>query len=155
MLEGLTPYDRVFMREGLTLKILWFEVDAIKVTVSCSNGHFKGSIEIYLGHDEILEFASSLSGFPSTVSDVRVLELGTFNPTHAGGGLRTKFHCADSSGHVVADVQLRGDECEKLGEIESVALRLRLEPASIDSFVQQLKTMNITVGALAFLTAAV
>lgn len=143
------------MEKGIRFKVIWFDVDVTEMTVECSNGRFQGTAEIYLSHDEHLDIASVLSGFPSCVSDSRTIEVGTFNPAHADGGLRVEFRCADSSGHVLADIKLRGDGCEALGEVESVALRLRLEPSAIDSFVQQLKTMNMMIGAGAFLTAAI
>ena len=81
--------------------------------------------------------------------------IGTFNPAHAGGGLRVELRCSDSSGHVLADLKLRSDGCKALGEIESVALRLRLEPAAINSFVQQLKAMKVEIGSGAFLVAGI
>lgn len=80
---------------------------------------------------------------------------GMVNPAHADGGLRIELRCADFTGHVLADVKLRGDGCKALGEIESVALRLAFEPAAIDAFVHQLKTMNVAVRASAFLPAAI
>jgi hypothetical protein len=93
--------------------------------------------------------------FPSSVSDIRSVELGTFNPNHADGGLKMRFYCTDSSGHAVTDIKLRGDGCKALGEVESVALRMRIEPVAIASFLLQLKAMNATVGANAFLAMAI
>ena len=58
-----------------------------------------------------------------------------------------KFSCPDSTGHAVVEIRLRGDACEALGEPESVALRMPIEPAGIDSFVQQLAAVDSTIGA--------
>ena len=143
------------MENGIRFEVIWFDVDVTEIVVECSNGRFQGTADIYLAHDEHLDIARVLSGFRSSVQDSKIIEVGTFNPAHADGGLRIELRCADSTAHVLADIKLRGDGCKALGEIESVALRLRLEPASIDAFVRQLKTMNVVVGASAFLPEAI
>lgn len=143
------------MENGIRFEVIWFDVDLTEILVQCSNGRFHGTAQLYLAHDKHLHLASVLKGFPSSVHDSKTIEVGTFNPTHAGGGLRIELRCADSTGHVLADVKLRGDVCKSLGEIESVALKLCLEPAAIDTFVNQLETMGATVGASAFLSAEI
>ena len=89
------------------------------------------------------------------MSDSRNFELGTFNPSHADGGIRMKFICQDSTGRAVVEIRLRGDACEALGEPESVALRIPIEPAGIDLFVQQLAAVANTIGAGALLPMAI
>jgi len=64
------------------------------------------------------------------------------------------FHGLDSVGHAAVDVKLRGDACEGLGEIESVALRIPIEAAAVDTFVRQLRTIGKTIGAGASLHKA-
>jgi hypothetical protein len=135
------------VENGIYLEVIWFDQDVIEIVLSCSNGRFSGQAEIYLSHDGLLEFAGRLRGFPQSVSDSRTFELGTFNPSHADGGVRMKFSCRDSTGRAVVEIRLRGDACEALGEPESVALRIRIESAAIDSFVQQLAAVDSTIGA--------
>jgi hypothetical protein len=99
--------------------------------------------------------AEVLNGFPNAASDFRDLELGTFNPAHADGGVCLHCYCKDSVGHAVIEVKLRGDACKGLGEPESVALILPVEAASIDSFLTQVRAINAEqIGALAFLPMA-
>ena len=92
-----------------------------------------------------------MSGFPSHARDVRDIELGAFDPKNAGGGVRLHFYCTDWVGHVAVNVQLRGDACGAMGEVESVAMRILLEPAAIDRFVEQLQKMRAEDGAKALL----
>lgn len=139
------------MENGINFAVIWFDQDMIELVVTCSNGRFSGVAEIYLGHKELSEFAHSLQGFPCGVSDARQFELGTFNPNHADGGIKMKFCSPASSGRAVVEVRLRGDACEALGEPESVALRVPIEPAGVDSFVQQLAGIEPRIGASAFL----
>jgi hypothetical protein len=65
-----------------------------------------------------------------------------------------KFFCGDSAGHAIVEVKLRGDGCEGLGEAESVALRIAIEPAGVDAFVAELAAMPIAFGARASLPMA-
>ena len=143
------------VENGIKLQIIWCDQDMIEIELSCSNGRFSGLAQIYLGHGGLSEFAAGLRGFPRSVSDSRSFELGTFTPTHANGGIKMSFGCPDSSGRAIVQVRLRGDGCEALGEPESVALRIPIEPAGIDLFVQQLTAMDNTIGAPAFLQMAI
>lgn len=142
------------VENGIHLEVIWFDQDVIEIVLSCSNGRFSGQAEIYLSHSDLSEFADGLRGFPRNLSDSRNIELGTFNPRHADGGIRMKFTCPDFTGRAVVETRLRGDACEALGEPESVALRIPIEPAAIDSFVQQLAAVNSTIGASAMLPMA-
>jgi len=143
------------VENGINLEVIWFDQDMIELVVTCSNGRFSGVAEIYLGHSELSEFADSLHGFPSSMSDARQFELGTFNPNHADGGIKMKFCSPASSGRAFVEVRLRGDACEALGEPESVALRVPIEPAGVDSFVQQLTAIQPRIGASAFLPMSI
>ena len=142
------------MVEGINLEVIWFDQDVIEVVCACSNGYFSGWAEVYLSHDDLPSLANTLRGFPSSRCDTRQVELGTFNPAHADGGVRLDFHCRDSVGHAVVEVKLRGDGCKGLGEVESVALRLAVEAAAIDAFVLELTSMGSAIGASARLAMA-
>jgi hypothetical protein len=136
---------------GVRLEVIWFDTFALQVLVRCANGYFSGQAEIYLAHDGLAEIAHALSGFPSSPADSRDVEIGAFDPKYAGGGARMHFHCLDSPGHAAVDVQLRGDGSKGLGEVESVALRIPIEAAAVDRFVQQLRTIDKSIGARATL----
>jgi hypothetical protein len=142
------------VEKGINLEVIWFDQDLLEVLFSCSNGYFSGQAQIYMSHDTPSELATGLSGFPSSPADSREFELGTFNPNHADGGVRMRFFRSDSAGHAAVDVKLRGDACKALGEIESVALRIPIEAASVDSFIRQLRTIDKTMGATASLDHA-
>jgi hypothetical protein len=137
---------------GIKVEIVWFDHDLVEYQFTCSNGRFSGVAEIYLGHDDFPKMVEALKGFPSTPSDVRDLELGTFNPKHANGGVRLHCYCKDPAGHAVMEVKLRGDACKGLAEPESVALAFPVEAAAIDSFLTQVRSMDTEqIGATAFL----
>ena len=142
------------MENGVSLEIIWFDQDLIEVIFRCSNGRYSGSAEIYLNHGALCDLAKTLQGFPSELNDSRHVELGTFDQHYADGGVKMDLRCSDSKGHPVVEIQLRGDGCRAFGELESVALRIPIEPAAVDSFVQQLIAMDGTAGASASLRMA-
>jgi hypothetical protein len=148
---GTTEVRGTTVESGLDFEVIWSDQQLIEVVFSCSNGHFSGRAEIYLSHRAFEELAEVLRGFPSTGTDSREVQLGTFDSSHADGGVKMKFGCSDAVGHAVVEVKLRGDGSEALGELESVALRIPIEPAAVDSFVQQLIAMDSTIGARASL----
>jgi hypothetical protein len=140
------------LKGGLQFEVVWFDQDMLECQLRCSNGRFSGVAEIYLNHDDLPKMAAALSGFPTHAADSRNFELGTFDPTHASGGIRMSFYCKDSVGHAIVDVRLKGEACNALGEMESVALRISIEAASVDSFIAQIKSMNAPqIGAVASL----
>ena len=53
------------------------------------------------------------------------------------------FFCKDSVGHAVVEVKLRSDACKGMGEVESVALRVPIQAAAIDSFVADISYMDM------------
>jgi hypothetical protein len=130
------------LKSGIEFTVVWSDQDVIKFRVRCSNGRFSGDANIYFGHDDLPKMIEALSGFPSHAADSRSLEFGTFDPNHADGGIRMRFFCRDSVGHAAVDVGLRGDACLALGEVESVALRINIEAAAIDSFLVQVRNMD-------------
>jgi len=144
------------VENGISLEVIWFDEveDLLEVVFKCTNGYFSGYAEMYVTSYELSKLAKALSGFPPRPDDFRDFELGTLNPKHADGGARMHFYCSDAAGHAVVDVKLRGSACNGVGEIESVALRMPIQAAAVDNFVQQLMAIGKTVGASAFLQQA-
>ena len=140
------------MKWGIGFKIVWFDQDVVELCVSSSNSRFSGQTNLYLGRGRLSEMADLLQRFPSNSTDSRDFELGTFNPNHAGGGVRMHFYCLDMAGHVAVDVKLRSHACKTMGEVGSVALRIPVEAAAIDLFAMQVRAMDEEqIGATAHL----
>jgi hypothetical protein len=140
---------------GIEFAVFWWDQDIVEFRVTSSNGYFAGWAKIYVGHDVLAQLAERLKGFPSSTSDSRDFELGTFDPKYADGGLRMHFYCLDSVGHAAVEIKIRGDRCEALGEVESVALRIPIEAAGVDRFIAQVRAMDTEqLGATARLPMA-
>jgi len=147
---------RCHLEKGISWEVIWFDFDQklIEIAFACSNGHFSGTCEVYLSRDELSELADTLKGFPLSRNDTRSAELGTFDPKYADGGVKMNFYCSDSRGHSIAEIKLRGDGCKALGEVESVALRIPIEPGGLDSFLAQIVVAGTEIGSKAFLPMA-
>ena len=141
----------MMVENGINIEVIWADQDVIEVALWCSNGYFSGLAELYLGYDDLPDLVSTFRGFPSSKSDTRQVELGTFDPTYANGGVRLNFYCRDSGGHASVDVKLRGDGCKGFGEMESVAFRMPIEAAGMDAFVEQVMSIGSTIGESAHL----
>jgi hypothetical protein len=144
------------VENGISLEVIWFDEveDLLEVVFRCGNGYFSGQAELYVSGGVLSKLANALSGFPSRPDDFRDFELGTFNPKHADGGARMHFYCSDAAGHAAVEVKLRGDACSGVGEMESVALRIPIQAAAVDNFIQQLGALSKTIGASAILRQA-
>ena len=67
---------------------MWWDQHAIEYRVRCSNGYFSGDAKMYTNHDDLRKAGDILNGFPLDGKDSRTLELGTFQPGAAGGGIQ-------------------------------------------------------------------
>jgi hypothetical protein len=141
-------------RRGIEFQLIWYDQDVVEFRFTCSNGKFCGQAEGYLGHRGIADLAKDLKGFPSKSSEPREFELGTFDPKCAGGGLKLRFSRVDSAGHCVVDLELRRDSRAAPRYFESVAMRIPVEPAAIDSFVAEITAIRLNVGEKAILSMA-
>jgi hypothetical protein len=124
---------------GISVKVIWFDEDLVEILFRCSNDFLSGEANIYLEHNALADFANRLNGFPANVGDSRDITLGAQSSAEAKGGVQLHFSVLDSVGHSALDVKLRRDDCKAYGEIESVALRIPIDAAGVDSFVKQLR----------------
>jgi hypothetical protein len=147
------PLQSLVMR-GIEFEIVWGDPHGIEYEVVCANGSFTGSAKMYLNHDDLQNAADSLSGFPTSITDRREIELGQPESKMAGpGGMRISFHCVDSVGHAVAFVKLWADGWKGFSEPQSVSLYVPVEAGAIDSFVKQARSIR-DKGAKAYLHMA-
>jgi len=142
------------MKDGIKIEIDWWDADVTILVIKASNGLFRGQVRAYASPDQLSEIAKSLRGFPTGMADRRNFEVGAFRPAHAGGGIQMRFHCLDAAGHAAVDVKLRSAECEAFGELESAAFRILVEAAGIDSFIEQIQSLERAQGSSACLPMA-
>jgi hypothetical protein len=140
---------------GIEFEVVWFDDDAIEYQVVCSNGFFTGTAKMYLSHDGLQNAANTLTGFPSSATDLREVELGASKSAMAGGGIHMSFYCVDTVGHAVVAVKLSADGSKSFGpESQFVSLYVPVEAGAIDSFLKQARSIRKTKGAKAYLHMA-
>ena len=130
----------MFQERSLCLRILDTDPDYLFVELRATNGNFAGATDLYLGNEQITEFAACIDGFPNTPDDTRAYHFGVRGPAVAGGYASLTFRCADRSGRVEIEVEIDGSPW--FDRIEHVILTLRVESAGVDEFVRQLRKMH-------------
>ena len=127
------------MERGLTITIVYFDADDYQLRVTANNGDFSGNVSLYVAIGYLAELAGELEGFPRTSGDEQKIELGTFDPGYAGGGVRAHLRCTDGAGHIRMQLHMVTDQDDPS---QSVSLVLPVEPASIDRFVEELRLLE-------------
>ena len=136
---------------GIQVTIIYVDEGLIEFQVRASNGRFAGQAELYAPLEILAEFAGVLRGFPTSHTDTRKFELGTFDEAYGGGGVSFHFYCIDSLGHAMAKVKFRDDSRRWLGAIDVADFHISVEAAAIDSFTGELEKIISVVGQTAFL----
>lgn len=137
------------MDRGLELTILWGDQDLYQVRVAGWNGEFGGCVETYVSLGSLADAAARLSTFPESPSDTRALQFGEFGRDSAGGAVCMTFCCRDRRGHLRAEVRFESDN--RQDQVQSANLSIPTEPAAIDSFVEQLRQLELNGRGTAFL----
>jgi hypothetical protein len=124
------------MDPGLELQLVWWDDDLDELDCRASNGNFSGLGRFYAARD--------------APEDRREIELGSLDPNNDQGGLRLILDMARSAGPARISVMLRNGHGE---QNQTVQLLLKVEPAAIDEFVRQLRSMERKEGSSARLRA--
>jgi hypothetical protein len=125
------------------------DVDAVELNVSASNGSFGASICLWVVQGQLGKAADLLAGFPEHLKDTRELTLG--GPEFAGGLMNLKFSCIDLEGHCRLHIRMNPDDEHRESLAEGVELIAAVEPPALDSFVEQMRTLNAWLSGSAVL----
>jgi hypothetical protein len=125
---------------AIEVTMIWADVDVVEVRIRASNDRFAATAEFYETRDGLLEAARLIDGFPTTVADRRVMELGDLRAQPSFGSARLSFYCVDSSGHCGALGEFRWClRSNRPSRDESATFFIPLEAAAVDRFVLQLR----------------
>lgn len=129
------------MNVGLKVTYLYHDIDLVEVRITVENAAFRGSADVYLGTDGLLEAAAVLKGFPRDRQDTREVTFGSAGPKFAGGSVRLEFYCNDLAGHTafraVIEEDYRGQS-----QVQCATLLVDFEPASLDRFLVELQQVE-------------
>jgi len=135
---------------GLEIEVLWSDEHVVEYRLRAGNGRFAGEADFYDNYECFSRIAGGMRGFPQSADDARDIELGTFNPDDAGGGVHLRLRSVDGAGHAAVRVTLRsGDDDPSTAEF-----CLPVEAAGIDRFVRALAGQTTKAGSRARLGEA-
>lgn len=130
------------MEVGFQFEIVYKDVHLLETRISVRSGLFSGVANVYVGLNQLQETAGALQGFPSSTSDIREITFGVFDPeSPPGRRVKMRFYCIDKSGHAYVDSTMESD-CNAAGKIQSISVSLPVEPAAVDSFVEELHILG-------------
>jgi hypothetical protein len=135
---------------GFRFQIIYKDGHLLEARISAWNGSFGGAADIYVDADQLKEAASDLQKFPRDLSDVREITFGEFGPKSAGGATSMRFYCADRAGHTYVDSKIESSH-DSDGTAQSVFMTVAVEPAALDSFVEELRQLGADQAGQAFL----
>jgi hypothetical protein len=127
---------------GLKVTYLYHDVDVIKVQVTAQNTRYKGSADVYMGTDDLLEAADALNGFPKDCQDRREINFGAAGPKFAGGSVRLELYCKDLAGHTALRAVIE-DDYDQEDRAQSANIFVDFEPASLDRFLSELQRVEL------------
>jgi len=130
------------MNAGLKVAYLYHDGDIIEVRIVAENASFRGSADVYVGTDGLLEATAVLEGFPKDRQDTREVVFGAVGPKFAAGSVRLKFYCKDGAGHAAFLAEIEEDYGEQQ-EAQCASVTVDFEPASLDRFLIELRQVEI------------
>jgi hypothetical protein len=96
------------MSTGLKIAYLWHDSDVIEVRITAENARFRGTADVYVGTDGLLEAVATLAGFPMHSRDKREVIFGALGKEFAGGAVHLEFYCSDLAGHTAFRAMIEG-----------------------------------------------
>jgi hypothetical protein len=129
------------MIAGLKVSYLWHDWDVVEVRITVENADFRGTANVYVGTDGLLEAAVMLAGFPSSNLDKRWVEFGATGKRFAGGFVRLDMYCEDGANHTAFRATIEGDYGNR-EFTESAMVCVKFEPAALDVFLRQLEEIE-------------
>jgi hypothetical protein len=129
------------MNIGLKVVYLWHDIDALELRVTAENAEFRGTANVYVGTDALLEAATTLGGFPKNHLDKREVVFGAAGKRSAGGAVRLEFYCKDMAGHAAFRATVEGDYGDQ--EVaENATVCIDFDPAVLDEFLVELRKIE-------------
>jgi hypothetical protein len=139
------------MERSVRLSCGYHDVDVVELIASAWNGRFGGATRLWVGQGALSDAAAALAGFPVNLRDKREVTFGAFGAESGGGALVLGFSCVDGAGHCELQLKLESDPLHREAPLERVALISQVEPAAVDGFVEQMRTLSSSLTGSAVL----
>jgi len=144
-----------FMNAGLKVTYLYHDLDLIEVRITAENTAFRGSADVYVGTDGLLEATAVLEGFPKDRRDTRQVAFGVAGPNSAGGSVRLNFYCKDGAAHTAFRAEIE-EEYRGQERAQCATIFVGFEPAALDRFLVELRKVEMQhLGTAVLITQAI
>jgi hypothetical protein len=125
------------MTVGLKVTYLYHDVDIIEVRVTAENGRFRGSTDVYVVTDGLLEGAAALQGFPKDRRDKPDRPVRSLLEVQ----IASSFIAKDLSGHTAFRAVIE-DDYKQQELTQSAMVFIDFEPAAQDQFLVELQQVE-------------
>jgi hypothetical protein len=142
------------MERSVRLTCRYHDDHLVELIASAWNGRFGGATRLWVAQGALTDAAALLAGFPESLEDKRDVAFGVFGPECGGGGIVLNFSCVDRAGHCEVRLKLESDSVQREPPLERVELIAAVEPAAVDDFVVQMRTLNSSLTGSAVLQLA-
>ncbi|MFA6036853.1 MAG: hypothetical protein WC748_01870 [Legionellales bacterium] len=141
------------MNIGFKFKVIYQDVDFLKIHISAWNGEFGGSADVYVDVGRLEEIAEMIRGFPRNSSDHREVVLGSVDPKYAEDFVSMQFYCVDAAGR--SYIRAKIERKILLADTrQSVTLVLPIEATAIDLFTEKLHQLGTNKKGIAQLLSS-
>jgi hypothetical protein len=144
------------LKNGIRFTKVWSDEDLVELKIEVSDGRSFFSNLVYVGHLDLADTVSKLDAFKRHFhGGLLDVSFGGFGPEYASGAFHARFHFPKPGKLYVTSRQESDFEQFSQKTVASCAtLYIKSEPALLDRFVEELKTLSAGSGEDAFLEAA-
>ena len=143
------------MGSGIRLSRIWSDDDVVELKVDVSDGTSRFVNQVYVGHSNLAEIIAGLDTFKDHLhGGTQDVQFGKNGPEYANGAFHARLHFA-LPGRLHISTRQESDFVE-FGEktvASSASLHVVSEPALLDRFIRELRSLASTDDSEAFLEA--
>ena len=132
------------MKPSIHLTKIWFDDDMIELQIDVSDGISSFSNKVYVGYPAFTDVIAKLDSFKHHVhGGLLDIRFGEFGPEWASGAFHARLHFPKPGRLYISSKQQSDFEDFSVAKVASEAtLYLRTEPALLDNFIAELKSLN-------------
>jgi hypothetical protein len=132
------------MKPGIHFTKVWFDNDMVELRIDVSDGSSLFSNQVYVGYSMLADVVAELDVFKDRIyGGVLDIRLGEFGPEYANGALHARLHFTKPGRLYITCKQQSEFNDFSLTKVASEAtLYLKTEPALLDNFINELKSLH-------------
>jgi len=143
------------MKLGIHLSKIWFDNDVVELRIDVSDGNSFFSNQVYVGYSTLADVVAELEVFKDQVyGGVLDMRFGEFGPEYAKGAFHARLHFAKPGKlYITCKQQSEFEDFSVMKVASEATLYLRTEPALLDNFIAELRSLHAEQREEAYLEA--